>query len=91
MCLYLRHNIKIIFYKTVDTSKNTIKQIKSRKWKWAGHVARMGEENEVYRVLVGKPEGKRPLGRRRRRWEVGIRMDLGEIGWRCGVDSVGSE
>jgi hypothetical protein len=44
-------------------------------------MARMGEEREVYRVLVGKPEGKRPLGRSRRRWEDGIRMDLMEIGW----------
>jgi hypothetical protein len=44
------------------------------------HVARMGEERKVYRVLLGKSEGKRPLGRPRRRWEDGIRMDLGEIG-----------
>jgi hypothetical protein len=44
-------------------------------------VARMGEERNVYRALMGKPEGKRPLGRPRRRWEVGIRMDLREIGW----------
>jgi hypothetical protein len=44
----------------------------------------MGEERKVYKVLVGKPEGKRPLGRPKRRWENGIRMDLGEIGW--GVD-----
>jgi hypothetical protein len=48
-------------------------------------VARIGEEKRVYKVLVGKPEGKRPLGRPRRRWEDGIRMDLGEIGLR-GVD-----
>jgi hypothetical protein len=47
--------------------------------RWAGHVARVGEEREVYKVLVGKPEGKRPLGRPRRRWEDGIRMDLREI------------
>jgi hypothetical protein len=45
-----------------------------------GHVAHMGEERKLYKVLVGKPEGKRPLGRPRRRWENGIRMDLGEIG-----------
>jgi hypothetical protein len=51
--------------------------------KWAEHVARMGEGRNVYRVLVGKPEGKRPLGRPRRRWEDGIKMDLREIG--CGV------
>jgi hypothetical protein len=48
-------------------------------------VARMGEERKVYKVLVGKPGGKRPLGKPRRRWEDGIRMDLGEISWR-GVD-----
>jgi hypothetical protein len=48
--------------------------------RWAGHVARMGEYRKVYKVLVGKPEGKRPPGRPRRRWEVGIRMDLREIG-----------
>jgi hypothetical protein len=54
-------------------------------------VARMGEERKVYRVLVGKPEGKRPLGRPMRRWEYGIRMDLREIGLGgCGLDSTGS-
>jgi hypothetical protein len=54
--------------------------IKSRRMRWAGHVARMGEGRGVYRVLVGKPEGKRLLGRPRRRWEDNIKMDLGEIG-----------
>jgi len=49
--------------------------------RWAGHVARMGEERVVYRVLVGKPEGKRPLGRPRHRWVDNIRMDLQEVGW----------
>jgi hypothetical protein len=53
--------------------------------RWAGHVARMGEVRKVYKVLVGKPEEKRPLGRPRRRWEDGIRMDLREIILR-GVD-----
>jgi hypothetical protein len=48
--------------------------------RWAGHVARIGQERKVYKVLVGKPEGKRPLGRPRRRWEDRIRMDLTEIG-----------
>jgi hypothetical protein len=48
----------------------------------AGHVARMGEGRNVYRVLVGKPKGRSLLGRPRRRWEDGIKMDLGEIGWR---------
>ena len=60
--------------------------IKSRRMRWAGHVAR--EEREVYRVLVGKPEGKRPLGRPRRRWMDNIRMDLQEVG--CGyMDWIG--
>ena len=52
--------------------------IKSRRMRWAGHVARMGERRGLYRVLVGKPEGKRPLGRNRRRWEGNIKMDLQE-------------
>jgi hypothetical protein len=54
--------------------------IKSRRMKWAGHVTRMGEGIGVYRVLVGRPEGKRPLGRSRRRWEDNIKMYLREIG-----------
>jgi hypothetical protein len=59
--------------------------------KWAGHVARMGEERKVYKVLVGKPEGKRPLGRPRRRWEDGIRIwILGRLALGCGLDSTGS-
>jgi hypothetical protein len=49
--------------------------------RWAGHVARRGEKRNVYRILVGKPEGKRPLGRPRRRWVDNIKMDLREIGW----------
>jgi hypothetical protein len=56
--------------------------IKLRIMRWAGHVARMGEEIGVYRVLVGNPEGKSPLGRSRRKWEDNIRMDLQEVG--CG-------
>jgi hypothetical protein len=72
-------------------SSDTIKHIKSRRMRWAGHVAHMGEGRNVYWVLVVKPEGKRPHGRPRRRWEDGIKMDLGEIGWGgCGVDSPGS-
>jgi hypothetical protein len=63
------------------SSPNIIRQIKSRGMRWAGHVARMGDERNVYRVLMGKPEGKKPLGRPRRRWEDRIRMDLREIGW----------
>jgi hypothetical protein len=61
---------------------NIITQIKSRIMRWAGHVARMGEEKNVYKVLMGKPEGKkRPLDRPRRRWEDGIIMDLRETVW----------
>jgi len=60
-----------------------IRVILSRRMRWAGHVARVGERRGVYRVLVGKPEGKRPLGRPRRRWEVNIKVDLQEVG--CGV------
>jgi len=61
-------------------SPNIVRVIKSRRMRWAGHVARMGEEREVYRVLVGKPKGKIPLGRPRRRWADNIRMDLQEVG-----------
>jgi hypothetical protein len=72
-------------------SLDTVRQIKSRRMRWAGHVARMGEGRNVYRVLVGKPEGKRQLERPRRRWEDGVKMDLRETGWGgCGVDSRGS-
>jgi hypothetical protein len=63
------------------SSPHIIRQIKSRRMRWAGHIARMGEERNMYRALMGKPEGKRPPGRPRRRWEDGIRMDLSEIGW----------
>jgi hypothetical protein len=62
-------------------SSPNIRQIKSRRMRWAGHVTRMEEEKNVYRVLMGKPEGKRPLERPKRRWEDGIRLDLREIGW----------
>ena len=54
--------------------------VKSRRMRWAGHVAHMGEDRGVQRVLVGKSEGKRPLGRPRRRWEDNIKMDLQEVG-----------
>jgi hypothetical protein len=58
------------------SSPSIIRIIKSRRMRWAGHVARMGEKRNVYRLLVGKPEGKRPLGRPRRRWMDNIKMDL---------------
>jgi len=63
-------------------SPNIVRVIKSIRMRWAGHVARMGEERGVYRVLVGKPEGRRQLGRPRRRWVDSIRTDLPEVG--CG-------
>jgi hypothetical protein len=60
---------------------NIVRVAKSRRMRWAGHVARMGEDRAVHRVLVGEPEGKRPLGRPRRRWEDNIKMGLQEVGW----------
>ena len=59
--------------------------IKSRRMRWAGHVARISEEKEVYRVLVGKPESKRPLGRPRRRWVNNMRNYIQEVGSVCAV------
>jgi len=69
-------------------SPNIVRVIKWRRMRWAGHVARMGEERGAYRVLVGKPEGRRPLGRPSRRWMDNIRMDLQVVG--CGdMDWIG--
>jgi hypothetical protein len=65
------------------SSSDIIRYIKSRRMRLVGHVACMGEGRKVYKVLVGKPEGKRPLVRPRHRWENGIKMDLREIGWGC--------
>jgi len=70
------------------SSPNIVRVIKSRRMRWVGHVASMGEERGVYRVLLGKPDGRRPLGRRRRRWVDNIRMDLQFVG--CGdMDWIG--
>jgi hypothetical protein len=70
------------------SSANIVLVIKSRRMRWAGHVARLGEERGMYRFLVGKPEGRRLLGRPRRRWVDNIRMDLQKVG--CGhVDWIG--
>jgi hypothetical protein len=69
------------------SSPSIITIIKSRRMRWAGHVARRGKRN-VYKLLAGKPEGRRPLGRQRRRWVDNIRMDLGEVGW-SDVDWIG--
>jgi hypothetical protein len=62
-------------------STGITRQIKSRTMRWAGHVARIGEERKLYKVLVEKHEGRRPLGKPRCRWENGIRMDVRETGW----------
>jgi len=64
------------------SSPNIVRVIKSRRMRWVGHVARMGDGRGIYRVLVGRPEGKRPLGRPRRRWDDNIKSDLQEVG--CG-------
>jgi hypothetical protein len=66
------------------TLPNIVRVVKSRRMRWAWHVARMGEGRGVHRVLVGKPKGKRPLGRPRRRWEDNIKMDLQEVRGSCG-------
>jgi hypothetical protein len=63
------------------SSPNIIRMIEPRRMRWAGHVARMGKKRNAYSILVGKPEGKRPLGRPRRRWVDNIKIDLREIGW----------
>jgi hypothetical protein len=62
-------------------SRNIIRVIKSRRMKLTGHVARMGEMRNAFKILVDKPEGKRPLGRTRYKWDYNIRMDLRELGW----------
>jgi hypothetical protein len=67
------------------SSPNIIRMIKSRRMRWVGHLSRMGAKRNAYRILVGKAEGRRPLGRPRLRWVDNIKMDLREIGW-DGVD-----
>ena len=66
------------------SSPNIVRVIKSRRMRWARHMARMEEDRGVHKVLVGKPDGKRPLGRPRRRWEENIKMNLQEMGRGCG-------
>jgi hypothetical protein len=75
---------------SVYSSPSIIRMMKSRRMRWAGYVARMGEKRNEYRILVGKPEGKRPLGRPRRRWVDNIKMDLRKIRW-GGLYRSGSE
>jgi len=74
------HNEKL---NNLYSSPNIVWVIKSRRMRWMGHVAHMGEGRGVYRVLVGQPEGRRPLERPRHRWEDNIRMDLQEVGCGC--------
>jgi hypothetical protein len=70
------------------SSPSIIRIIKSRRMRWAGHVARIGEKRNAYRLLVGKSEERKPLGRPRRRWVDNIRMGFGEVGW-GDVDCIG--
>ena len=67
------------------SSPNIVRVIKSRRMRWVGHVARMEEGRCLHKVLVGKPDGKRPLGGPRRGWEDNIKMDLEEVGRGCGA------
>jgi hypothetical protein len=76
---------------TLYSSSNIIRMINSRRMRWAGHVVRMGEKRTAYKIIVGKPEGKRPLGRPKRRWMDNIKIDLrerGRMGW-YGLDRSG--
>ena len=74
--------VKILPLETKPSGDNLVK---SRRMIWVGHVARVGEGRGVHRILVGKPEGNRPLGRPRRRWEDNIKMYLQEVGGSCGT------
>ena len=93
---YFKQITDIILSNCLYSSPNIVQVIQSRRIIWAGHVARMGEEMRVYRVLVGKPEGRRPVGRPRRRWAYNIRTDLQEEGCvymdacECGNEPSGS-
>jgi hypothetical protein len=91
------NNFKTLEFQKLGTiiilysSPNIIRMIKSTRMRWAGHVARMGETRNAYRILVGKPEGKKPLERPRRNWVNNIKIDLktDRMGW-CGLDRSGS-
>jgi hypothetical protein len=91
LILYLCHERRKLHneeLRDLYSSPSIIRIIKYRRVRWAGRVARMREKRKAYRLLVGKPEEKRPLGRPRRRWVDNIRMDLGEVGW-GDVDRIG--
>ena len=77
ICVQILHNKEL---SDLYSLPNIVRVVKSRRMRWAGHVARMGEGRGVHRVLVGNREGKTPLGRPRRRWEDNIEMDLEEVG-----------
>jgi hypothetical protein len=79
------HNEKL---RDLHSLPSIIRMTKSRRMRWAEHVAQMREKRNMYKLLVGKPEGKRSLGKPRHRWVDNIRIDLGEIGW-GGVDRTG--
>jgi hypothetical protein len=84
--IFTSQEIKLQQWSTLNdlyTLPNFMQVIKSRRMRWAGHVAFMGEERGVYRVLVARPEGKRSLGRPRCRWEDNIKMELQEVGCGC--------
>jgi len=76
-----RKKLQIEELNVLYSSLNIVQVIESRRMRWMGHVAGMGERRGVYGVLVGKPEGKRPLGRPRRSWKDNIKMALQEVGY----------
>ena len=82
--MHIKINLKIHFSETLYSSPNIIMNLKSRRLRWAGHVAHMEQFRNAYRVLVGKPESKRPLARPRRRWKDNIKIDLREVGCETG-------
>jgi hypothetical protein len=73
--------MQLLIMQFSPTSRSIVRVIKARRMRWAGHVARMGEVKGAYNILVRRPEGRRPLGRPRRRWDDNIKMDLREIGF----------
>jgi hypothetical protein len=75
--------VKMVYLRDLYSSNNIVRVTKSRRTRWEGHVARMGERRGVYRVMVGTTEEKRPLGRPRLRWEDNIKMDIQEMGCGC--------
>jgi hypothetical protein len=83
-----KSGLRLLLLCDLYSSPSIIRIMKSRRMRWVGHVAQMGEKRNAYRLLVGKPEGRRSLGRPRHRWVVNIKMNLGEIRW-GGMDWIG--